>query len=499
MSELFISVENAEKDLLACAAFIAERIKSSDGHAEAMNAIIPRYLAAGEVDLGAELANAVDDPFSRDKLITAVAVKCAEIDDDEYALQLADAIEDQGLRAQAFERIGLVKAEEGSVAKAAEIAETMAHPDFVLAAIAVKQAADGDRTGSEATIAKIEFPSARVSAMHQIAARKIEDNDVENAVAILDGTIASAEEIEHDEERIRAVLDIANHFLEADRKDRAIGTFDKALSYAEALENTHRDFFLVNCALGFLYSGSIELADRTLDLVTDKTQMASALLGFARESWKNGEKDEAVDTINEAYEIVNSQRESETRDSRARIALMASIAAQYAGFGKSDRGVEIALQIPDASEQTAALSQIAQILTMLKDDDLARQTIELIGEDSDRVLAFVAISDEKARQGETESAVALLEEAASMTDAVPQLGARSTVLNEIAARFISLGMKERSREIAIENLGVITGIRDESSQAASLAALSDVYAAAGVEIGDEERQILVALARKSEF
>ncbi len=499
MSELFVSVENAENDLLACAAYIGERIKSSDGHAEAMNAIVPRYLAGNEVDLAAELANAVDDPFSRDKLLTAVAVKCAEIDDDEYALQLADAIEDLGLRSQAFERVGLVKAEKGAVEKAAEIADAMAHPDFVLAAVAVRQAADGDRNASEATISKIEFPSARVSAMHQIAARMIEDKKVDDAVAILDGTIASAEAIEHDEERIRAFLDIGNHFLEAERKDRAIETFDKSRGYAEALQNAHRDFFLVNCALGFLYAGSIELADRTLDLVTDKTQIASALLGFAREYWKNGEKDEAVDTITEAYEIVNSQRESETRDSRGRVALIASIAAQFAGFGKSDRGIEIALQIPDVTEQTAALSQIAQIQTMLKDDGQARQTIEMIAEDSDRLLAFVAISDEKTRQGETEAAIDLLNEAASMTDAVSQPGARSTVLNEIAARFTPLGLPERSRELALENLKVIAGIRDESSQAASLAALSDIYAVAGIEIGDDERQVLGGLARKFEF
>ena len=70
MSDHFISFDQAERDLLSCAAFLAERIKSSDGHAEAMKAIIPRYLVKGNVDLAAELANAVDDPFSRDKLLT---------------------------------------------------------------------------------------------------------------------------------------------------------------------------------------------------------------------------------------------------------------------------------------------------------------------------------------------------------------------------------------------------------------------------------------------
>src|SRR6187551_308999 len=105
MADYFISFDKAKNGLLACAAFLAERIKSSDGHAEAMRTIIPHYLAKGNVDLAAELANAIDDPFSRDKLLTEIAEKCADIDDDEYALQLTDAIEDHGMQAQAFERV----------------------------------------------------------------------------------------------------------------------------------------------------------------------------------------------------------------------------------------------------------------------------------------------------------------------------------------------------------------------------------------------------------
>ncbi|MEO7660244.1 MAG: hypothetical protein ABIV48_11575, partial [Pyrinomonadaceae bacterium] len=64
MSDYFISTEQAGNDVLACAAFVAERIKSSDGHSEAMNAVIPLYLAKGNVDLAAELSNAVNDPYS---------------------------------------------------------------------------------------------------------------------------------------------------------------------------------------------------------------------------------------------------------------------------------------------------------------------------------------------------------------------------------------------------------------------------------------------------
>lgn len=497
MSDYFISFDKAENDLLMCAAFLAERIKSSDGHAEAMKAIIPRYLTKGNVDLAAELANAIDDPFSRDKLLTDIAEKCADIDDDEYALQLTDAIEDHGMQAQAFERVALVMAGKGNSAKAVEVADAMAHPDFVYAGIAVHQAADGDETASNATLEKIDFATARVSALNQIAARQIENEEAEKAVGSLDRAVTAANEIEHDEEKIRTLCDIGNLFIEAKRNDKAIETFEKALEFAGVLDNIHRDFFLVNCALGFLFAGSSELADRTLDLVTDKTQMASALLGFARDHWTKGEKEDAVETLEEAYAIVNSQRESETRDSRARNGLLASIAAQFAGFGKTDRGVEIALDNQNDDEQTAALSQIAQILIVQKEDETALQTINSIPEDANRLLALIALADAKQKLGEKQDSVAFLEEAATMAESVPQLAARSGVLNEIAVRLLGHGENVKAREISHQNLDLICEIRDESSRAVELAKLSAVYEHANFEVSESEKMILGRLTRSA--
>ena len=79
MAESLIAAEDARRDLLACAGFVAEGIKSSDGHSDAMKAIVPLYLERDEVDMAAEIANTVDDPFARDRLLTMVAEKCADM------------------------------------------------------------------------------------------------------------------------------------------------------------------------------------------------------------------------------------------------------------------------------------------------------------------------------------------------------------------------------------------------------------------------------------
>lgn len=495
MSEHFISRAEAEGDLLACAAYVGERIKSGDGRAEAMNSVVPRYLAKGSVDLAAELANAVDDPFSRDKLLTLVAEKCAEIDDDEYALQLADSVDDQGLQSQAFERIALVKAAMGHLDKAREIGDTMAHSDFVFGAIAVKQAADGDVAAALETLGAIDFATARVSALQQIAVSNIE-NDPIPAIDLLERAVAAADEIEHDEEKIRVLCEIGNLFIEAKRNDKAIETFDTARGFAEILDNTHRDFFLAACALGFLHAGSNDVADRTLDLITDKTQMASALVGFAREQWKNDEKAEAVETLDEAYEILKSQREIETRDSRARYALLTTIAAQFAGFGKTEQAIEIALENQNPDEQLSALSQIAQILTVHNEDDLARQALDMIADAAGRVFAVIAMADVKGKRGETDAAIGLLDEAATLTEDVQQFASRSRALNEIAIRFAGHGQAARARELALKSLDAIAAIRDESSQSDALAMLAAVYNSLGLEIADEEISLINSLLRR---
>jgi hypothetical protein len=499
MSDYFISPEQAEKDLLSCAAFLAERIKSSDGHAEAMNAIIPRYLAKGDVDLAAELANAVNDPFSRDRLLILVAEKCAELGDDEYALQLAEAIEDHGLKAQTLERVALVMAVRGDTEKASEIADAMAHPDYIYAGIAAYQASNGDESAADVTLKQIEFPAARVSALHQIAAGQLEKAKAGDAVLTLDRAVGAADEIEHNEEKIRAFCDIGSLFIDAKRSDKAIETFDNARAHTELLDNMHRDLFLVRCALGFLYSGRADMCDRTLDLVTDKTQMASALVAIARDHWKKEEKDDAIDALDEAYEILKSQRDAETRDSRARNALMASIAVQFAGFGKTERGVEIALENQDIGEQMAALSQIAQILTVQKEDELARQTINSIGDNANRLFALIAVADAKQKIGESSDSLTLLTEAATLAAAVPQLSARSGALNEIAERYIDREMLEQARSLSLQNLAVIAEIRDESSRAASLANLSDIFAEANFKVNDAEKQHLARLVQKTEW
>ena len=498
MSEHLISIGEAQENLLACATYLAEGIKSADGHAEAMRALLPFYLENKEVDLAAEFANSIEDPFMRDRLLTLVAEKCASIDDDEYAFQLVEAIEDHGTQAQARERIALQKSAKSEFEKAFEIADTLEHPDNVFAAIAVNASEDGRAETVSEALDEIEFPYIKVVTLQTIALQKIEKQEHKEAVEYLEKALEAADDIDFAEEEIRALVDIASHFTDAKRSDRAIETLDKAKQLAEKLDNVHRDAFLAGIAYGFFRAGSVDLADRTLDLVNDKTQISSTLVGFAREYWTQGEKADAEETLEEAYAILKSQHEKETRDSRAKFGLFSTIAALFASFEKPERAIEIAQEIPDESEQTSALAQIAQILTMQGKDEPALLAVHAIAEDSQRLTAFIGISDAQKHLDKKEESVKTLNEAAHLAETIPQLASRSAAFNELAKRFAEYGETEHARALTHENLETIAAIRDESSQSVCLATLSEIYAANNFELTGAEKEILQAIIRKAE-
>ena len=318
MAENFISMEEAQNSLLSCATFLADDIKSSEGYSEAMKAIIPRYIERGDVDLAAGLADSVDDPFVRDRLLMLIAEKCAAIDDDDYAFQLADAIEENGMQEAAREAIANQKAAKTDFENALEIAGSLAHNSNAYAMIAAHFASQNRDEEAGQTIEKIDFPITKAGAFQNLALINFNKGNDEKAAEMLEKAAVAAEEIEHSEEKIRAFYEIGNHFSEIKQNGKAIEALDKAKTNAENLDNFHRDAFLANIAYGFLKAGSMELADRTLDQVGDKTQISNSLAAFAQEFWAKGERDEALETLEESFAILKSQTEKETRDSRAR-------------------------------------------------------------------------------------------------------------------------------------------------------------------------------------
>ncbi len=499
MNEHLIPIEEAQENLLSCATFLAESIRSSDGRGTAMKEIVPHYLEKGEVDMAAQLADMVDDPFVRDRLLSDVADKCAEIDDDEYALQLIESIDDLSLQAEAKERIAIRKAYIGEFDKAFEITALLDHPSHALGIIAYRQVVKGFETEARQTLSRIEYPAAKVNALQFIAEHYEKENKPEQANAALDEAVIAAEETDLSEEKARILQYVAEHFRANGRTDKAIEIFDKVKMIAEKLEGVHRDNILAGVSIGQMRAGSIELADRTLDLVGDPTRTAASLVGFSRVFWEKDEREDALETLEEAYALVKSQRERHIRDSRTHYATFGSIAVQFAKCEKQERAIEIAQENISETEQTSALAQIAQISTEQNKDEFARQAIAAIPDDANRILALISVSDAKKYLGDEQKAIVVLDEAATLCETIPQLPARSSAYNELAARFHEYEKTERARELLHENLETIASIRDESTRAVTLAQLARVYEQANLTVSDTNKEVLKTLVRRAEW
>lgn len=485
MSEQLIDIQAAESDLLACATFLAENIGSSDGHAEAMKEILPYYLAKNKVDTAAELADTIEDPFTRDQLLVAVAEKCAEIDDDEYALQLADAIEDSSFKGVCLEGIARQKALKNQFEKAFKIAGDLEHASNAFAEIAMRQ----EKDEALQTIEKIEFPYTKIHALQEIA-------NSSGDLSLLEKATEIAKEIEFEEERIRAYLNIAFQYIEASRKDKAIEVLDQARQFAETLDSVQKDSFLSQISQGFMKAGSVDLADRTLDLVEDKYEIAHALVGYADAYWGNKEESEALEALSEAYEILKSQRDTETRNSKAKFNLFGLIAIRFAEYGKLERAIEIANENPYDEIRSNTLTQVAIICETKGNDDLAHQAINDINDESEKTLAMIALSDVRRKNEQSDEALRLLNEAYFHIGSIQQFSMKSLTLNRLAERFNLLGDSNKARQICSESLQVIYGILDESHCTTALAGLAETFESLKFELNEADKEILRTMIRK---
>lgn len=498
MSE-FTTIEEAREDLLACAVYLAGNINSHEAQAEAIKPIVRRYLEKGDVDNAAHFSDVVNDSFFRNQLMVAVIEKCVELNDDEYAFQLVEAIDDYGLQATARETIAEQEAIRGDFEKATEIAENLEHSSNAFATIAVNQAKKGLEPEALQTLTKIEYDKAIVGALETIATHFLEQKQPEKALDYLEKAFEEAESIEFAEDRISSLLEIGNLFIAVERNDKAIETFAKATREIEKLDGVHVDVLYANAAIGYLNAGSIDFADRTLDEVHDKVQMANCLLGFSQVFLRDNENEESLDALEESYAILKSQEETEIRDTKARNQMFSNIAIQFARLEKIERAVEIAHENEDESLTTLALTNIAQLCILQGKDDLADETLKGIEADNKKLTALIAMSDAQNQAENKSKAVELLNEAEALVGYIPQFIARAETQNELAKRYAFYGKNEKSRELASQSLQTIGNILGDNNRSIALTELSTIFEKNEFVLNDEDKEVLATIIKKSDF
>ncbi|HZH34358.1 MAG TPA: hypothetical protein VEX64_05920, partial [Pyrinomonadaceae bacterium] len=459
MANFLIEPDTAESNVFMCAAFVADSVGSAGGHANAASDIALRLAARGELDLAAQLADQIEDPHTRDVALTEIAARCADFDDDEYGLQLAEAIEEYGFQQQAISQLAVRQAERGRLEQSLETANSLDDPSTTLAEIAIRFARQGDVAQAQQIFEQIDFPTVRVQVLNEFAAIKIKNN--EPADDLLSDSLAEAENIEYAEERSQLLLEIVSRLLDTKQTERALEVLEKTRQLVNSFEPRFRDQVLTQISSLYAHSGNFEQAEKVLEPIVDLQQTATGHVAIALEHQAQGDTEQAVSSLEEAYATLKSQPEREIRDSKARFNLFATIAVRLAQFGRFERAIEIAVENPVEESRNAALVQIAAICAANQKEELARQAANAIEVLAARQNALIGISDGEIKNGEAEKSLQTLEEAHSLTEEVGQFSLRSEALNQIAVRFVERGEREKAGAVLHENLRVIQTILDD--------------------------------------
>ncbi|MCB1023349.1 MAG: hypothetical protein KDB79_03110, partial [Acidobacteria bacterium] len=261
----------------------------------------------------------------------------------------------------------------------------------------------------------------------------------------------------------------------------------------------HKYNFLVNIAVGFLRAGNVDEADGTLDLVLDKAQIADCLVGFSQVFRGEGDSEEALESLEEAFAMLRSQTEREIRNTKVRLQLFGAVAKEFAELGKVERALEIAHENPDSEVKNLTFSQIAQISTIQENNTMANSALNGIEPDPQRIPAIISVSDVLLKLDRKDEARERLNEALEMTREIEQYIFRCELQNQLARRFHEIGDTETSRSVLSDGLESAREIRGGAHRSVALAELSETFAQLEFTLSAEDKEIIGTLVRTSDW
>src|SRR5690606_17096250 len=114
-----------------------------------------------------------------------------------------------------------------------------------------------------------------------------------------------------------------------------------------------------------------------------------------------------------------------------------------------------------------------------------------------KVFALIGVADAVRKNGDDAAAAAMLDEAVSVAETIPQLSSKASAYIELSNRFLAAGRNEESRTNASRALLTVCEIRGEATLCAKLAELANVYERSGFELNDEELERLNILVNST--
>jgi hypothetical protein len=382
--------EHAETSARGCAFYLAQDIGEPQAQAKLLARIVAHYLETGELELAAQALEPlydVADSHERGQSFAELAGLAAKRGHDDFALQLADAEEDETWQDTARHHIALAQAERRDYEAARETALALGYPEPTLDEIG-RHAAEHNEPQALAIADALEEPRRYILLLCDIAARRAADGQTAEALSLLDEAAQALLDVDLPDEQVETLcvlgaryaalgsaeqaarhLSRAQQIAEEEADDNlllrvaegwlAVNDIEKALYVAEEIDAFDISWLYANIAHAQARKGDFLAARNLLDTLKDDYHKGRGCLLLARVYEENKDAENFREQLNRAFSLTRDSRVQTLNDATARNALLGAIATEFMVAQDETKAREIAALMPEGQPRDKAWAFIA--------------------------------------------------------------------------------------------------------------------------------------------
>jgi len=492
MQEFTSDGSEFDVDYLTCALRLAESLHG-DAHLEITEAIALYYVDAGQLDRGVELAEQVPDAYARDSLLAVITAKAVASEDEDYATELLETIEDPILHNSAIEKMAIEFARRGEFDAALGLTDQLEDNASALGAIAALYWQSGQKDEALELARSIEFAQESAIALVQLA-RLSDDND--ESLNLLVEARSVAEEIDSAELKVFALIAIAAGYEERAEREQSLETLNRAFEVCEDFESGNlvglsadfaRDEALMEIVQGLLRLQDLSKATDVAEAIDDRFLFARANLGLAVARGKDSQPSEAAGYLDEAKSVIVELQPYGAQEAEVLDALIIDLAMSYANYKDYDEARRIIRSLTSEEKQRLVLNELGKLCGNAGDDRVVSEIAEHLGSPYDKARYWLGIYDSANQPELSESAMA---KALAKAEGIEQPVEKAEVFTGIALRFAKSERNPQAENYFLAATNAATLIEGSFLKARAFLRLAKASQDAGRNPNQNEQRLL---------
>ena len=370
-----------ELDYLTCASRLAESL-FGESFIEINEAVALLYVEAGELERGVERAEQMPDAYARDSLMALITPKAVASENEDYALELVETIDDPVLQNSAIENMSIEFARRGDFDTALNLADQLTDNDSALGSIATFYWQSGLKNEAVELARSIEFAQQRAMTLAQLA--KLSDEDEECSELLVEAQNV-AEEMEPDELKVYALMAVASVYEDRADREQSLEVLNRALEVSDDSESTGpiglsgsftTDELLLQILQALLRLDAFSKAEEVTDAIEDRFLFARANLGLAVARGKDQERGEAIAYLADSREMITGLEPLSKQESDVHDAMIIDLAMSYANYEDYAEARRQIKSVASEQMQVLAFKELGKLCGRAGDERWTRELAE---------------------------------------------------------------------------------------------------------------------------